>query len=210
MENHPPYHAGKFFGERSGLGTESSLLTQEGLEVMDALALGLRDADAALGELLDYFSGQDEPVIVVFLGDHLPGLYVTEEDNLYTAMGYSTSSNTQDWSPEEMKKMHSTCFLVWNNFDAELDVPQAVSCTSLGTRLLSWAGLERPLYFQWVDKASQEALLYRPRLFVSGEGIPYEKPPQDSEETIAVWRNLVYDAVYGQGYITQQLTALSP
>ena len=33
----------------SNLGTESSLLNKAGLEVMDALALGLRDADAALG-----------------------------------------------------------------------------------------------------------------------------------------------------------------
>lgn len=209
MENHPPYHAEKFFGEPSGLGTESSLLTREGLEVMDALALGLRDADAALGELLDYFSQQPEPVIVVFLGDHLPGLYVTEEDNLYTAMGYSSSSNTQDWSPEEMEKMHSTRFLVWNNFDADLDVPQALSCTTLGSRLLSWAGVERPLYFQWVDKASREALLYRPRLFVSGTGAAYEKPPLESEETVSAWRNLVYDMIYGQGYLTERLTSLS-
>ncbi len=210
MENHPPYHAGKFFGEPSNLGTESSLLNKAGLEVMDALALGLRDADAALGELLDYFSAQEQPVIVIFLGDHLPGLYVTEEDNLYTAMGYSTGSNTQDWTAEEMKKMHSTRFLVWNNFDADLDVPQVLSCTSLGPQLLSWAGAERPLYFQWVDKASGEALLYRPRLFVSGEGLAYEKPPKESEETMSVWRNLVYDAIYGHGYVTEKITALSP
>lgn len=210
MENHPPYHAGKFFGEPSGLGTESSLLSREGLEVMDALALGLRDADAALGELLDYFSEQDEPVIVVFLGDHLPGLYVTEEDNLYTAMGYCSSSNTQDWDPEEMEKMHSTRFLVWNNYDADLDVPQVLSCTTLGTRILSWSGAQRPLYFQWVDKASQEALLYRSRLFVSGTGVAYEKPPQECEETVAAWRNLVYDTIYGRGYVTEEITSLAP
>lgn len=208
MENHPPYHAGKFFGEPSGLGTESSLLSQEALEVMDCLALGLRDADAALGELLDYFSRQEEPVIVVFLGDHLPGLYVTEEDNLYTAMGYCSSSNTQDWGPEEMEKMHSTRFLVWNNYDAELDVPQALSCTTLGARLLSWAGAERPLYFQWVDRASREALLYRPRLFVSGTGAAYEKPPPEVQETMDAWRNLVYDTIYGRGYVTEEITLL--
>lgn len=210
MENHPPYHAGKFFGEPSGLGTKSSLLSSEALEVMDALALGLRDADAALGELLDYFSRQKEPVIVVFLGDHLPGLYVTEEDNLYTAMGYCSSSNTQDWSPEEMEKMHSTRFLVWNNYDADLDVPQALSCTTLGTQLLSWAGAERPLYFQWVDRASHEALLYRSRLFVSGTGVAYEKPPQESEKTMSAWRNLVYDIIYGRGYVAKEITSLSP
>lgn len=209
MENHPPYHAGKFFGEPSNLGTESKALNQWGLEVMDSLALGLRDADRALGELLDYFSEREEPVIVAFLGDHLPGLYVTEEDNLYTALGYSTSSNTNEWAPEEMKRMHSTCFLVWNNYDADLEVPQTISCTTLGTKLLSWAGVERPLYFQWVDQVSEKVLLYRPRLFVAGDGTPYEKPPEEQEEVVAVWRNLVYDMLYGQGYAVERITQVS-
>ena len=208
MENHPPYHVGKYWGDTSRLGIESPVLDQWGLEVMDSLAYGLRDADVAMGELLDYFSQQPDPVIVVFLGDHLPGLYVTEEDNLYTTLGYCTSSNTQEWEPEEMKKMHSTRFLVWNNYGAELDVPQAVSCTTLGAELLSWAGAARPLYFQWVDRASEEVLLYRPRLFVSKDGVAYEKPPQEAEETVAVWRNLVYDLLYGRGYAAEKLTTV--
>lgn len=205
MENHPPYHVRKF-SERSNLGTKSSLLDRSGLEVMDALAQGLRDADTALGELLDYFDESEEPVIVVFLGDHLPGLFVSEEDNLYTAMGYSTSSNTQEWQPEEMKRMHSTTFLVWNNYGADLEVPEVLSCTSLGGKLLSWAGAERPLYFQWTDRASEEILLYRSRLFVAGDGTPYEKPPRERENTVDTWRNLVYDVIYGEGYAGEKIT----
>lgn len=206
MENHPPYHVGKFWGDTSNLGMECGVLNQWGLEVMDSLAYGLRDADVALGELLDYFARQTDPVIVVFLGDHLPGLYVTEEDTLYTTLGYCTSSNTQDWSPEEMKRMHSTSFLVWNNYEAQLEVPEILSCTDLGTKLLGWAGVERPLYFQWVDRASEEVIIYRSRLFVAGDGTPYEKPPQEAEETVDVWRNLVYDILYGQGYAAEKVT----
>ena len=51
MENHPPYHVGKFWGDTSNLGMECGVLNQWGLEVMDSLAYGLRDADVALGEL---------------------------------------------------------------------------------------------------------------------------------------------------------------
>lgn len=206
MENHPPYHGEKFWGDTSRLGLECEALDQQGMEVMDSLAYGLRDADVALGELLDYFAQRPEPVIVVFLGDHLPGLYVTEEENLYTIMGYSTSGNTQQWQPSEMKRMHSTSFLVWNNYGAQLEVPETLSCTDIGAKLLGWAGVERPLYFQWVDRASEEVILYRPRLFVAGDGVPYEKPPQEAEETVAVWRNLVYDVLYGKGYVAEKIT----
>lgn len=208
MENHPPYHVGKYWGDTSNLGLECKVLNQWGLEVMDSLAYGLRDADVALGELLDYFSRQSDPVIVVFVGDHLPGLYVTEEDNLYTTLGYCTSSNTQDWGPEEMKKMHSTSFLVWNNYGAELDVPHTLSCTDLGAKLLRWAGVERPLYFQWVDRVSEEVILYRPRLFVTGDGRAYEKPTPETKERVDTWRNLVYDLLYGQGYVTERITRI--
>jgi phosphoglycerol transferase MdoB-like AlkP superfamily enzyme len=209
MENHPPYHGGKYWGDTSRLGMESGVLGESDMEVMDSLAYGLRDADVALGELLDYFSQQSEPVIVVFFGDHLPGLYVTEEENLYTALGYCTSSKTQDWESEEMKRMHSTSFLVWNNYGAQLDVPDAISCTSLGAKLLGWAGVERPLYFQWVDRASEEVVLYRPRLFVAGDGTAHEKPTPEAEETVSTWRNLVYDVLYGRGYVADKITTVN-
>lgn len=206
MENHPPYHAGKFFGEPSGLGTASSILDEAGVEAVDCLALGLRDADAALAELLDYFDSQTDPVIVVFLGDHLPGLYVVEDESLYAAMGCCRGSDTQQWSAEEMKRMHSTTFLVWNNFGARLPVPGTVSCTTLGAQLLSWAGVQRPLYFQWVDRLSSQILLYRSRLFVDGTGNAYDAPPEDSLAEVADWKNLVYDMIYGKGYIAEKLT----
>ena len=105
-----------------------------------------------------------------------------------------------------MKKMHSTRFLVWNNYGAQLDVPDTISCTTMGAELLGWAGVERPLYFQWVDRASEEVLLYRSRLFVAGDGTPSEKPPQEADETVAAWRNLVYDVLYGQGYVAEKVT----
>ena len=102
--------------------------------------------------------------------------------------------------------MHSTSFLVWNNYGAQLEVPEILSCTDLGTKLLGWAGVERPLYFQWVDRASEEVIIYRSRLFVAGDGTPYEKPPREAEETVDVWRNLVYDILYGQGYAAEKVT----
>lgn len=91
--------------------------------MLDALVHGLTDADAALGKLTDYFAQAEEPTILVFLGDHLPGLSLGGDDTLYTRLGYASSADTGSWDAEELKQMHSTDFLVWNNFGAELEAP---------------------------------------------------------------------------------------
>ena len=72
-----------------------------------------------------------------------------------------------------------------------------------------WAGVERPLYFQWVDRASEEVVLYRPRLFVAGDGTAHEKPTPEAEETVSTWRNLVYDVLYGRGYVADKITTVN-
>lgn len=205
MENHQPYYGDKFTAS-SGVEFSSDVLDEEGLTSLDALVHGLKDADASLKKLTDYFSRCEEPVILVFWGDHLPGLYLEDTDTIYSELGYSSTANTKDWDAQELKRMHTTDFLVWNNFGAALDVPEEISCTVLGSDILGWAGLEKPLYFTWVDRAAEEMLLYRERLFVAADGTAYEEVPDEASETVSLYRSIVYDILYGQGYISDELT----
>lgn len=208
MENHQPYYTGKF-PESSGLGMESKILDEDAMGMVDALCHGLHDADAALGALLDYFEKQKEPVLVIFWGDHLPGLAVDEESTLYSLLGYSSNANTKSWSPEELKRMHTTRFLVWNNYGAQLPVPETVSAPGLGSMILDWAGVEKPLYFHWVDRCMEDMLLYRKRLFVSGRGEPSYSPRGEAgRKTADAWRTLVYDLLYGEGFLAEEMWAV--
>ena len=205
MENHQPYYAGKF-DTPAPVAAAAEGLTEEEQGVLDALLHGLWDADAALGKLVDYFSQVEEPTILVFVGDHLPGLSLDAGGTLYTSLGYSSTSDTSQWAPEELKRMHATDILVWNNYGAELELGAETSCTLLGTQLLGWAGVPKPLYFQWVDRAMDQMLLYRERLFVTADGTPWHEPTEDCAALVADWKNIVYDMLYGEQYITQALT----
>ncbi|OUQ79942.1 LTA synthase family protein [Flavonifractor sp. An10] len=205
MENHQPYFAGKF-DTPAPVSATAEGLTEEEQGVLDALLHGLWDADASLGKLVDYFSRVEEPVILVFVGDHLPGLSLDAGGTLYTSLGCSSTADTSRWEPEELKRMHTTNILVWNNYGAELALPAETSCTLLGTQLLGWAGVPRPLYFQWVADAGEQMLLYRERLFVAADGSPHHEPTEDCASLVADWKNIVYDMLYGEQYITQALT----
>lgn len=211
MENHQPYFEGKF-PEPSGLRFESDELNEEQLGSVDALLYGLHGADEALGVLLDYFETCGEPVMVVFWGDHLPGLSMDADSTIYSILGYSSTADTKAWSPEELKRMHTTRFLVWNNYGADPEIPGTVSTLELGSGILDWAGVEKPLYFHWVDAALTDMLLYRQRLFVAGDGTPYYAPPEGTaaQERADTYRTLVYDILYGEGYIAREMTRVEP
>lgn len=209
MENHQPYFNGKF-DAHSGVDYTCDRLSGDDLGAFDALVHGIHDADAALGKLVDYFSNCGEPVLLVFLGDHLPGLYLSGSDTVYSVLGCVDSPSTEDWDAETLKEMHKTDYLVWNNYGAELESPEVVSVTGMGSRILDWAGLWKPLWFTWVDQAMEDMLLYRERLFVDAEGNAYDAPPESCAETVSVYQTLVYDLLYGEGYIAEELTTYQP
>lgn len=205
MDNHQPYHGEKYDTPSPVTGT-SDRLDGEMLTALDCLTHGIHRADAALGRLTEYLEGTDEPTIVVFLGDHLPGMYLGTDRSMYVELGYVDVADTAQWSAETMLQMHSTDFLVWNNYGGELEVPRTVSCTALGSMMLDWAGVSKPLWFTYVDKAMEEMLLYRSRLYVSSDGSAYAAPPEADSAAVEEFRTVVYDLLYGEGYIAPKLT----
>ena len=166
MENHQPYFGGKF-NTPAPVAASADNLSGEEAGVLDALVHGLTDADAALGKLTDYFAQAEEPTILVFLGIICRDCHWAGTIRSIPASAMRPRRIPEAGTRRSSSGMHSTDFLVWNNFGAELEAPAEVSCTGLGTYLLGWAGLPKPLYFQWVSAAMEEMTLYRERLFRS-------------------------------------------
>lgn len=206
MENHQPYFDGKF--EHTSVKADSELMDEKQIGMVNTLAHGLRGADQGLKVLLDYFEQCGEPVLFIFWGDHLPSLYLGEDKSLYTIAGYNKTALSNTWEMEDREKMFQTPFLVWNNYGADLDVPNTVGVTGLGAQVLDWAGAEKPLYFDWAEQARRDVLLYRPGYFVDGAGQAHQSPPPEAKPTIDLYEKMVYDIVYGQCYLGRELTML--
>lgn len=205
MENHQPFSADKF-QTPSPVTAESNRLGEDGLAMMNTLLHGLYDADAALGRLVEHLSASKEPTILLFFGDHLPGLSLGASDSVFARLGHSSTADTSLWGIEELKQMHSTPFLLWNNYGAQFEVPEAIGGMGLGSYLLDWAGVPKPLYFTWVDKALNQMCLYRERLFVEADGTPWNVPPADCIDLVNTYKIIVYDIVYGEQYVAKALT----
>ena len=154
-------------------------------------------SDQAFEYLLDYFSQVDRPVMLVFVGDHLPSLNLSDGVSLYTHLGYSPTEEAADWDPETLENILSTDYLIWTNYEAQAAPDRMESCTFLGLHTLQRAGIPLNQYFSWLDReVASHMLLSRRTLFVDQDGKGTYSPSQEDlailEQYTAVERNLLY------------------
>ncbi len=196
MENHQPYNAAKF-GEGSASAPTSSLLDGDELALLDTFVRGTEDADAALGALAAALAGREEPVMLVFWGDHRPNLGLPDGRNVYDALGCCRGTDTEAWPPEELLGMLSTNYLVWTNYGLKSE-ERTESSTLLGLHALEDLGFPLTDWFRWLSaQVDGRCLMYRPRLYVDGAGVPCAAIPERYDEIMHAYAAAVSDVVYG-------------
>lgn len=108
----------------------------------------MRASDQALKELITYFEAVEEPTLIVFFGDHQPsveGAFVEE------LLGKPLSALNM----EEVQRRYQVPFFIWANYDLEPQYYENISANYLSTLTLKAAGLELPVYQQYLDGLQQ-------------------------------------------------------
>ena len=113
----------------------------------------IKMADGALEYLINYFSHQKEPTIILLFGDHQP--YV--EDEFYNAL---LSQKYEDInSKEASEKKYITPFIIWANYDIDEEKYKNVtdiSANYLASLLLDVANIQKTPYLQFLDNLRTE------------------------------------------------------
>lgn len=199
MQNHQTYHAGRYPENR--VEVSSPLLTAEELEGVTCYVNGLYDADRMLGKLVDYFSAVDEPVLLVFAGDHPPSLPLSQEETVYTRLGVAPSITSAQWSAEDYKNMMVTDYLIWSNYlDGEGQVPN--STMSMGATVLELSGVRNTPFFAWMNQIRRETMLFHARILTldpSGQVVSGDAPAIRAFRT--AYTDVIYDTLYGRHYL---------
>ena len=107
-----------------------------------------KKSDEALEYLIDYFSQQEEPVVILFFGDHWPNL---ESEFLSLLLGEDSS----DLSFENIMREYEVPFLIWANYDLDGEEIETVSLNYLSGLLLRAAGLEGTDYTNYLENLRQ-------------------------------------------------------
>ena len=108
IQNHGPY-AEKYLEQPQNF-TVAAALTETEAATLSGYFTGIAATDDQLGQLVDYFDSLNEPVVLVFFGDHLPGF--TGSMELFAKLGLPIR---WDGAIEERLNIYKTPFFIWKN-----------------------------------------------------------------------------------------------
>lgn len=99
----------------------------------------VHESDKALEYLISYFTYVDEPVEIVFFGDHQPSL----SSGFYP---YLNGKGLSGLTVDELENLYTVPFFIWTNYESEEEEVEITSLDFLSTMALGRAGLPMPAY----------------------------------------------------------------
>ena len=104
----------------------------------------IHQTDKAMENLIGYFSQVDEPVEIIFFGDHYPSL---DSGFIRTLNDKGVSGLTLS----ELEQLFSVPFFIWTNYDTPEESDMTTSLNYLSTLTLERSGLEIPPYNRFLQ-----------------------------------------------------------
>lgn len=191
VQNHGPFDLedDKFINSIS-LENEQFAVTEQYLSCLNY-------SDEALKELLRYFENYEEPVAVVFFGDHQPKI-----DNEFYEMLYG--KNLEDLTKEENIKKYIVPYIIWTNYNVEFkQEEEMISANYLGAYTLAQLGLPQPAFYKYLNKLSEIYPVITTQ-GVSSNGIEYVENTYDLE----TYEKLCYNSLFEKDEVWMSLYTL--
>ena len=150
-------------------------------------------------------------MLLVFFGDHRPSLPTAYEQTIYQKLGLCDNSVDYYWTPEQRAVLFSTDYLAWSNrgaLDTALFGEDVLSGDMLiGSDILDWAGVRQTLFWQLIGQLGDSVASYTENGFVAADGTPSAEPAAECAGIIGRVEAVMYDAFFGERYITDALNA---
>ena len=129
-------------------------------EVDEYLSL-IKISDEAFEDLVEYFEGQDEKVVICMFGDHQPSVsdLIVDETQI-----------EGEPASESMLNKYRCPFVIWANYDIDEADGYDISMNYLGGLLMKTAGIPRSPYFHFLEKLCAEYPIITVNGYVDREG----------------------------------------
>ena len=152
----------------------------------------IRESDDALRDFVTYFEGIDEPVEIIFFGDHQPSL----NRKFYEILnGKGLSGLTL----AELEALYTVPFFIWTNYDTPEETIEITSLNYLSTMALERAGIELSPYNQFMADLREVIPAINARGYYSKEAGKYlhvEDAQGEELEWIKKYESLQYNGLF--------------
>lgn len=201
IQNHMSYTAEKYGDYVCPEVETTAELSPEIQTAVNVYAEGIRDANAMLEDLTEFYSEQSEPVLLVFFGDHLP--YLGDNRQGYAELGLPAASVT---GGEDPFAAYTAPVLFWCNdaaaeaLDFEnaieaLDLPAdgRISACYLGAAVLELTGRgEVSPWFAFLNEMRRELPVLHNGYYESADGEITTEPTAEEAALVSRMRCWAY------------------
>lgn len=201
IQNHMSYTAEKYGDYVCPEVETTAELSPEIQTAVNVYAEGIRDANAMLEDLMEFYSEQSEPVLLVFFGDHLP--YLGDNRQGYAELGLPAASVT---GGEDPFAAYTAPVLFWcNDAAAEaldfanaieaLDLPAdgRISACYLGAVVLELTGRgEVSPWFAFLNEMRRELPVLHNGYYESADGEITTEPTAEEAALVSRMRCWAY------------------
>ncbi len=199
IQNHMSYTADKYGADYVYPEVPLNVSVSDQVRTMlEVYTEGVRDADAMLGRLRDYFAGQNEPVVLVFWGDHLP--YLGDNQLGYAELGMANEPNWAELTSYE------TPYVIWANDAAaetlnwesavkSLELPEdgTLSASFLGAAVLELTGRgQEDPWFAFLNQLRRVTPVVQKQSYLLSDGTLTQTPEQSVLDLTGQWRRWSY------------------
>ena len=154
----------------------------------------IHKTDQAVRYLVTYFSQVDEPVVIVFFGDHLPSL----SNGFYKTLNGRGISGLTLTALENLFKVP---FFIWTNYDSPERTVEITSLNYLSTLTLEQAGISLTPYHQFLKDLMEVVPAVNSKGYYSsqeGKFLHLEDAQDKDEEWLEKYHVLQYNAMFDQ------------
>ena len=195
IQNHGPYYYDKY-KENYPYYCDYEL-SNEAANAFGAYFLGVKDMDIMLGEVYDMINTKDEPIIMVFYGDHLPSL--GSDPSAYDEIG-----KTLNWDNLEKEiEYYSTPYLILanskgreflNKENIEIDYGDIISTNYLASTVLDLLDYSKAdNFFDYNSELRKKLPIISRHFIFNGEkSYPRDKVGSDAAEFYSYYKKYEY------------------
>lgn len=199
MQNHTTYDAGRYPEEELVQITRHPGLSEKTISQLRDFATGVYEADAALGELVNYLRTADEPAILVFWGDHFNPL--GEGYELFEKTGYigQGAGITPD--------LRRTDLLIWSNYSTESVDLGTIASYEISPVMMELYGLEKPTLFRFLTDSLSVMRARTRGNTVRPDGTDSAEMTDGQRQCYEDHWLLQYDLMFGEPYLESYVPA---
>ena len=206
MQNHLPY--GDYYTNNEFKEADTSTGLDENEEVqIDTYAKGISYTDQATATFLDQLNMIEQPITVIFYGDHLPGIYASaakykenqltlHESDYFIWSNSSSSSAGSKLSPEESDYSSSNFFMASAAEHMDAKVTPFLALLTEVHQSVPAAGRFASTDADWGTGSASY-------LDSSGQLIKKKHLSSEAKQLLEDYRLIQYDQTAGKGYLSE-------